>query len=82
MQFLPYGIRFCPERVLILEIKLWQAFRHDHDRGIMIHIFAKSKRWNLGCNQQDLSDIREQHPVRYFILNELLMFVKVYLLNF
>ena len=43
LHFLPCSIRFRFERVLILEIKPWQAFRQDHKRGIMIHILPKAK---------------------------------------
>jgi len=41
--FRPYSVSFRPERSLILETKPRLAFRHDHKRGIMIHICERKK---------------------------------------
>ncbi len=41
--FRPCSVSFRSERFLILEIKLRLAFRHDHKRGIMIHICLKKQ---------------------------------------
>lgn len=52
---------FHSERFITFEIKPWPAFRHDHERGIMIRFLPESMGWTPGCNQQDLQDICERH---------------------
>ena len=73
--FRPCSVSFRSERFLILEIKPRLAFRHDHKRGIMIHICLK-KQDEIGARAKNAEYRRAK------VSNETFEFLMYYLAEY